>query len=193
MAPRVLSFLAVLISFTVAAIAEEPRSVEIDAGEVGGLHVGSVLVYDGTIGETSIRYLGQDGDLYRFAKHIGGEADDPATSTFWLDRKGQTVRVIEDDGEILRFEPHDCSRTRGECHYAFHSELGSQTFRRQNERQGRSWRYRIFWIIAPDVERVSMEGEVTIDRYGLPISESFVGGERDKETSYSLKEFRPGP
>lgn len=107
--------LAVLIAallFTLPVCAQD-ISVKMDQ-----IAEGSVLSFStGQDISTSI-FKGRVGDHYRIDVVTGDDLQDPLQTTQTIrDAQGQGLQRTLPDGTLIRYVPHDCRRTLGDCHY----------------------------------------------------------------------------
>lgn len=76
------------------------------------------------LGVTTIRNLGQDGELFLLESHHPTVKDKYVTDQIWTNRASQLVQRMTSDG-MRTFSPHDCAPGIGSCDYVIHWESGT--------------------------------------------------------------------
>ncbi len=107
---------AIFILCAVSAAAQPPYDME-------RTPKGTTLEYETPQGVFRVHYAGRDGKLYLFENSRDASKGAPLAVKNWVQRDGQTVRVRQ-NGETLRFRPHDCSYTIGTCKFTVSSSKG---------------------------------------------------------------------
>ncbi len=67
-------------------------------------------------GDTIVKYLGPDGDLFKFSFSTPDTRAEGETGIVWTNRASQTVIYEDSEGQTL-FSPNDCAPGVGVCHY----------------------------------------------------------------------------
>jgi hypothetical protein len=62
-------------------------------------------------------FRGKTGRLYILESYRGAKPSGKPVFTTYLDKDGNYVRWVRQDGFELKFQPHDCTRTLGRCQY----------------------------------------------------------------------------
>lgn len=67
-------------------------------------------------------FRGKVGRFYVLESYRGSSPSGKPVFTTYLDKDGNQVRWVRQDGFELKFRPHDCTRTLGRCQY---TQIGS--------------------------------------------------------------------
>ena len=67
-------------------------------------------------GDTTVTYIGQEGDLFKFQFDSPDSREQGAPGYVWTNAASQTVIYEDIDGQTL-FDPHDCAPGTGTCEF----------------------------------------------------------------------------
>lgn len=131
----------------------------------------------GTDGMTTVTYLEQEDDLFKFDFVRDASQGNPSQEIAWLSSGSQTVRFVR-DGQTESYLPHDCAPFLGACDFTA-KVLNGEKYQvsRTTFMVGDVWVDRLFLIV--EGERVFFsQGCTTYDEFGFwidSVSEDFDG------------------
>lgn len=131
----------------------------------------------GEDGVTTVSYLGQDGDLFKFIFVRDASQGNPSQETAWLSAGSQTVRFTRGDRNESYY-PHDCAPFLGVCDFIAKVLSGEKyEVSRSTFMVGDVWVDRVYVIV--DGERMFFsQGCTTYDEFGFwidSVAEDFDG------------------
>lgn len=145
--------------------------------DITKLAPGTLVRWQADNGNTSVEYLGPDGDDYALIFERDASQGEPARLKLWSDRRGEMTR-IEDEGGVTTFKPTDCSLTIGDCTYVETRPDGAHRkmyWHAEVSKKG-VWTYQLFR------NRVSQQtliesGQFTVDKYGFYLNHTYSQGQ----------------
>ncbi|WP_299699677.1 hypothetical protein [uncultured Tateyamaria sp.] len=142
------------------------------AYDMGALPKGATFTWHADNGNATVKYLGQNGPLFKFRYTRDASQGQPIKVTSWSDRAGNTVKARVPSGTVT-FTPHDCSMTPGTCQYTeSHSRYGRRNVVSTVTFKGGTRHY------TKHEDRVSPgtlfeKGTVSIDQYGVALDRDY--------------------
>lgn len=133
---------------------------------------GDITRWASSYGNFSVKYLGQQGDLFRFRFKRDASRGKPLSLVSWTNRNGDTVRAKIGSASVT-FSPHDCSLTLGRCSYVEkHSKLGSRSIIWNATSKNGVWRYTKH-LNSVSKATLLQAGTFTVDEFGYSIDRDY--------------------
>lgn len=108
-------------------------------------------------------YGGKSGRYYVLKSYRGDSPSGKPVFTTYLDKDGNQVRWVRQDGFELKFRPHDCTRTLGRCQYTQTGSDGKKQVRlRITEATRKGFKFTEY---NADGKRL-FGGKITLDTHG---------------------------
>lgn len=125
--------------------------------------IGSTVVMVNSEGQsfTHVHHGRKDG-LYELRSFEGRNRSGTYLGSIFMDAKGQIVRQVAPNGDVIEFRPHRCMRTEGTCRYTRVAADGS---REERVRITTPTEDGFLYMIANE-DGVVLEGEVELDHMG---------------------------
>lgn len=140
--------------------------------DLGTLPKGATFTWRAHNGNATVKFMGQNGQLFKFRYTRDASQGEPVKVTSWSDRMGNTVKARVPSGTVT-FTPHDCSMTPGTCRYTEkHSRYGTRTFIRNRTFKDGIWHYTVHKDRVAPVT-VHEKGTVNIDSYGVALDRDY--------------------
>ncbi len=101
-------------------------SISAQTADLTTLPAGFEFVARSDRGETHVRYLGPDGDLFKFEfLRPNSTKGKRVSDIMWVNRESQTVHIDRPNGNEI-YTPHDCAPSLVECSYHVRWNSGSE-------------------------------------------------------------------
>lgn len=84
--------------------------------DLSDLPAGFNFQSSGSKGDTTVTYIGREGDLFKFQFDSPDSREQGAPGFVWTNSASQTVIYEDSDGQTT-FDPHDCAPGAGTCEF----------------------------------------------------------------------------
>lgn len=151
---------ALLFAALLATAGPAQADITMRMAQIG---IGSTVVMVNSEGQSFTHvHQGRKDGLYELRSFEGRNRSGTYLGSMFLDDKGQIVRQVAPNGDVVEFRPHRCMRTEGTCRY---TRIEVDGTREERLRVTTPTDDGFLYMIAND-EGIVIEGEVTLDRMG---------------------------